>query len=332
VLGQTISGGTCDEDIRATVDILVRNPSTAPNISKKLILRLAKSNPKPDYVRRVATVFRNSNGDLKKVVKAILLDPEIWKNIKEGKKVKIKEPYEAFVHLGRVFNMTPFKYVELGNKKDPAKKMGKMLNTYYFWGFANGLYPQFGEWPLQSPTVFNFFSDEYKTNSDEFKIRGFVAPEAEILTSKYTVNAFNRIAWTLVGHPLYVQIVRAGKQKPEEIEGYHAGYLDYYKITYERYYAIYKEYFGQDLLQKAKDDTTRDTYLHQALERVVDKLAVDLLGHKIKDRDRQAIIDELDNQRFNQQQTTTVAKNDLARLIIGKAALRIVMSEDFMTK
>jgi hypothetical protein len=224
--------------------------------------------------------------------------------------------------------------VELGdkNRDDYEHIKGKMLNTYYFWGFQSGLYPEFGEWPLQSPTVFNFYSDEYKTNSDEFKIRGFVAPEAEILTSKYVVNTFNRMGSTLLGHPLYVQVAIAGKDDPKDIEAEHPGYLDYYKISYEKYYEIYKTYFGDDLLQAPKDDKTRDDYLLEALNILTDEMAIDLLGHKLNDRDKEAMINKLKYNRFNYNSTTVVAKSDLARLIIGRVALSIVMSEDFMTR
>jgi uncharacterized protein (DUF1800 family) len=333
-LNQSVMGSSCSDEIKATIDILVNHQSTAPNISKKLILRLTKSNPKSDYVKRVATVFQRTQGDLKEVVKAIVLDPEIWRNIKEGKKVKIKEPYMAFTHLARVFKMKPFAYVDLGdkNKSDYNHKRGRLLNSYYFWGFGNGLYAQLGQWPLQSPTVFNFYSDEYKTNSAEFKVRGFVAPEAEILTSKYVVNTFNRIGRTLTGHPLYVQVTRAGKDDPKDIEAEHPGYLDYYKISYEKYYKIYMKYFGNDLLKAPKDAKTRDEYLLKALNTLVDKMSIDLLGHKLKDRDRDAIINKLKNNRFNYSKNTVVAKSDLARIIISRVAMHIVMSEEFMTE
>jgi len=333
-LNQSVMGGSCEDEIKATINILVNHSSTAPNISKKLILRLAKSNPSAEYIGRVATVFQQTQGDLKEVVKAIVLDPEIWGDIKKGTKVKIKEPYIAFTHLARVFKMQPFAYVDLGdkNRSDYNHIRGRLLNSYYFWGFQNGLYTQLGQWPLQSPTVFNFYSDDYKTNNNEFKDRGLVAPEAEILTSKYVINTFNRIGRTLIDHPLYVQVTRAGKDDPKDIEAEHPGYLDYYKISYEKYYQIYMQYFGNDLLQVPKDDNKRDEYLLKALKTLVDEMAIDLLGHRLKDRDRSAVIEKLQNNLFNYSNNTVVAKSDLARNIIGRVAMYIVMSEYFMTE
>jgi len=86
VLGHTIPAGMDGRDeILLVLDILMNNKNTAPYISKNLIMRFTKSNPSPEYVARVATVFKETNGDLKAVIKAILLDPEIWEDIKDKK-------------------------------------------------------------------------------------------------------------------------------------------------------------------------------------------------------------------------------------------------------
>ena len=54
--------------------------NTGPFIAKQLIQRLVTGNPSPAYVQRVATVFNNNGagvrGDLKAVVRAILMDAE----------------------------------------------------------------------------------------------------------------------------------------------------------------------------------------------------------------------------------------------------------------
>ena len=56
------------------------HPNTGPFIGKQLIQRLVTGNPSPAYVARIAAVFNNNGpgvrGDLKAVVRAILLDPE----------------------------------------------------------------------------------------------------------------------------------------------------------------------------------------------------------------------------------------------------------------
>ena len=65
-----------DADLTAFLDHLATHPNTAPFISRLLIQRLVTSNPTPAYVGRVSSAFTTSGGDLKAVIRAILLDSE----------------------------------------------------------------------------------------------------------------------------------------------------------------------------------------------------------------------------------------------------------------
>lgn len=81
ILGQTLPANqTVEQDLRSVIKILMNHPNTAPFVSYRLIQNLVKSNPTPAYVERVAKVWNNNGGgvrgDLKAVVKAVLLDPE----------------------------------------------------------------------------------------------------------------------------------------------------------------------------------------------------------------------------------------------------------------
>ncbi len=81
VLGRTFWAGQDPyKDLDDAIDLLVTHPNAAPFVSIRLIQHLVKSDPSPAYVARVAQVFRNNGsgvvGDLKAVVKAILLDAE----------------------------------------------------------------------------------------------------------------------------------------------------------------------------------------------------------------------------------------------------------------
>ena len=79
ILGETLAGRR-DKDgareVEDVVDILMRHPSTAPFISKILIQKLATETPSPAYVQRVATVFKQTTGDITSTVRAILFDSE----------------------------------------------------------------------------------------------------------------------------------------------------------------------------------------------------------------------------------------------------------------
>jgi uncharacterized protein (DUF1800 family) len=81
VLGRTFAAGqAAPKDLDDAIDLLITHPNTAPFISTRLIQHLVKSNPSPEYVSRIARVFQDNGrgelGDLKAVVKAILLDSE----------------------------------------------------------------------------------------------------------------------------------------------------------------------------------------------------------------------------------------------------------------
>ncbi len=78
-LGTSTSGGGMAA-IKVALDAIFAHANLPPFVSKQLIQRLVTSNPSPAYVGRVAAVFANNGsgvrGDMKAVIKAILLDTE----------------------------------------------------------------------------------------------------------------------------------------------------------------------------------------------------------------------------------------------------------------
>ena len=75
--GVTLPGGhDAPTDLRDALDNIFAHPNVGPFVSVRLIQHLVTSNPSPAYVGRVAAVFRSTGGDMKAVVRAILLDPE----------------------------------------------------------------------------------------------------------------------------------------------------------------------------------------------------------------------------------------------------------------
>lgn len=74
------AGRTAQQDLDAALDVVFNNPGVPQFVSYRLIQRLVTDNPSAAYVSRVAAVFANNGsnvrGDLKAVVRAILLDPE----------------------------------------------------------------------------------------------------------------------------------------------------------------------------------------------------------------------------------------------------------------
>ncbi|MBH9576062.1 DUF1800 domain-containing protein [Inhella proteolytica] len=81
MLGREFPAGQSHEkDLRDAVDLLVNHPNTAPFVAQRFIQHFVKSQPSSAYVARVSAKFRDNGqgvvGDMKAVLKAVLLDAE----------------------------------------------------------------------------------------------------------------------------------------------------------------------------------------------------------------------------------------------------------------
>ncbi len=170
----TLDGASGEEDIDVALDNLFYHQNTAPFVSKNLIMRLVKSNPTPEYVARVASVFNDNGagvkGDLGAVVKAILLDVEArdceW--ISDPYSGKMREPMIRYIQLLKAF--------------DAQNESGKMFSVG--WNTSDIQHP------LNSPSVFNFFLPTYAP-SGPIMDSSLVAPEFELLNSTIAIEYIN---------------------------------------------------------------------------------------------------------------------------------------------
>jgi uncharacterized protein (DUF1800 family) len=74
-----LAGQTATKDLDDALNNIFQHPNVGPFLAKRLIKSLVTSNPSPAYVARIAQVFNSSagvRGDLRGVIRAILLDPE----------------------------------------------------------------------------------------------------------------------------------------------------------------------------------------------------------------------------------------------------------------
>ena len=99
VLGHRIPAGGGIKDGETVLDILAKHPSTAKFIVTKLCRRLVCDDPPPALVARVSAIFTMSDGDLRRVVEAIIRSPEF--NSSEAYHAKIKSPFEFAVSAVR---------------------------------------------------------------------------------------------------------------------------------------------------------------------------------------------------------------------------------------
>jgi len=111
------------QEFAAVHDQLFNHPNTGPFICRQLIQRLVTSNPSRDYVYRVVEKFNNNGlgerGDMKAVVKAILLDFEARSSSEASKPAfgKQREPLLRLSAAARAFRPAGFSgsYVQTGS-------------------------------------------------------------------------------------------------------------------------------------------------------------------------------------------------------------------------
>jgi len=156
------------QDVEDAIDNLFHHPNVGPFIARRLIQRMVSSNPSPDYIRRVATVFQNNGhgvrGDMRAVVRAILLDPESrnWPTSVNSTRGRLRESFLRRVHLARAFEASsPARIFPIEDRNAPV---------------------DFGQRPLSSPTVFNFFLPDHQPTGP-IGTAGLYAPEFQIITA-----------------------------------------------------------------------------------------------------------------------------------------------------
>ncbi len=166
-LGTTIARqGTADPaaSLRVALDTLARHPNVGPFIGRQLIQRLVTSNPSPGYVRDISRVWadngRGVRGDLRAVVRAILLHPEARATPTDASG-KLREPVLRLSALLRAFNYrSDTGHWRVGNTDNPANSLGQT--------------------PMRSPSVFNYYRPGYVAPGTQSAARGLVAPELQI--------------------------------------------------------------------------------------------------------------------------------------------------------
>ena len=91
VLGKTIRPGGVDEG-EQVLDIVAAHPATARHIATKLAVRFVSDTPPASLVDRAAATFTATKGDLREVVKVVVLSPEFASPA--ARRVKVKTPLE----------------------------------------------------------------------------------------------------------------------------------------------------------------------------------------------------------------------------------------------
>ena len=115
VLGQKINEGGVKDGLKV-IDILVKHPSTARFIARKIAVKFVRDEPSEELVGRIADAFRKSDGDIKATLRAIFSDREFF--APENYRAKIKTPFELAASSIRA----------LGGETNGGPQMLAMLN------------------------------------------------------------------------------------------------------------------------------------------------------------------------------------------------------------
>ncbi len=169
------SGQDTATDFSAALYNVYQDPSLPPFVCRRLIQNLVKSNPSPAYISRIAAVFiddgTRTRGNLKAVVRAILLDPE----------ARAQDSYG---------NLDP----HAGLMRDPVLWWTSVLRalsaTQHIANPWDGIYTNiFDQWlvdlgmqPRTAPSVFSFYSPDYTINNGSLYAPEFQLENTESLT------------------------------------------------------------------------------------------------------------------------------------------------------
>ncbi|MEL7231449.1 MAG: DUF1800 family protein [Pseudomonadota bacterium] len=192
-LGKTIPAGTPgDQTIAEALDHIFEHPNVAPFLARQLIQRFTSSNPRPQYVERVAQAFdrgrfiapngqhfgSGQRGDLEATMAAILLEESLFLDDDPNNQLltngKIREPILRFTHWVRAFDVANLQSSNEG-------KLGFTLDP------VDGL----GQHPFRSPSVFNFYRPGYVAPQTESGAMGLTTPEFQLVNESTAVGYLN---------------------------------------------------------------------------------------------------------------------------------------------
>ena len=181
-----------DEEFDLVHDALVAHSGTAPYIAERLIQRFVTSNPSPDYVERVAGAF-GQTGDMKAVIRAILLDEEARNStlMASDSFGKFKEPILQFTAMLRLHDA--YSSVVLGNNAPAGGYALDYANAATFKSGAMLLRTgsvDIGQEALVAPSVFNFYLPDFSPTG-ALSSNSLVAPELALVTETQVYSMFN---------------------------------------------------------------------------------------------------------------------------------------------
>jgi uncharacterized protein (DUF1800 family) len=155
-VSSTTAGGSPRTHLTEAIDNLFNHPNLPPFVCKQLIHHLVTSNPSRAYVTRIVNVFKNDGtgkrGNLKAVIRAILLDAEARTPTSLVNYGRLRAPVEFITRVVRALN---------GVLDDSGQDPGGALNEFS---------KKMGQDVSRPASVFSYYQAETKLVGPEFAI------------------------------------------------------------------------------------------------------------------------------------------------------------------
>ena len=179
------AGQTAEQDLSAALSNIFNHPNVGPFAGKILIQHLVTSNPTPAYVGRVAAVFNNNGlgvrGDLKAVVKAILLDAEA----RQGDNGPAPAP-DSGGHLREPGFLIPA----------VLRGVGATVNDTNSLPYQSSL---LGQVIFSPPTVFSYYAPGYQVPAQFTPGLTLTGPEFQLHSPSEAIGRANLVNTLLYG-------------------------------------------------------------------------------------------------------------------------------------
>ncbi|MES9979543.1 MAG: DUF1800 family protein [Candidatus Thiodiazotropha sp. 6PLUC5] len=328
LLGTTfpLNSGQDGSGLDKALDTLFAHPNVAPYVSKHLIQRLVTSNPTSNYIARVARIFNDNGqgvkGDLKAVVRAILLDPEARDDSYRTNPAfgKAKEPLLAITQLLRAAHVTP-----LNGWK--SRDNVSMDHVYWFRNPESYL----NQGAMRSPSVFNFYNPHHVPSDDYFTTHQLVGPEFQIQTSQ-TLADYNNLFFQLVSSFENNKITDVNGKSLSEFSATRGQYALSLLTNFDTELSLFEQTLENDSngdfssLSDNTPDNNGETPKARAVDALIDHFDLVMLGSSMSDNYRAALKHYLLSNSY----TNTGNNRENVRRMIQDAFTLIATSSDYM--
>ena len=197
-----------DDSLNRTLDNIFNHPNVGPFVGKLFIQHFVTSDPSPAYVARVAAAFNNNGagvrGDMKALIKAVLLDPEARGSRKSDPTYgKLREPLQYVTNILRMFNVRAGTYSQSGPTTPPASCQNKS-DGVFSW-----VMDSMGQNLWDPPTVFNYFAPSYVVPGTDI-----LGPEFALANTGSSFQKNNSILYFTLGQGIWLDPATAANPYP----------------------------------------------------------------------------------------------------------------------